>query len=57
MLDTAKNRMWREYGQRVGIRRFIDAFDAAAVAPSRTPQRHDDVALYLLNHRLQCNLY
>ena len=35
VLDTA-NWTWREYGQRVGIWRLMDVFDAAGVAPSCT---------------------
>jgi len=35
VLDTA-NWTWREYGQRVGIWRLLDAFDAAGIAPSCT---------------------
>lgn len=35
VLDTA-NWTWREYGQRVGIWRLMDAFDAAGIAPSCT---------------------
>ena len=33
--DTA-NWTWREYGQRVGIWRMMDVFDAAGIAPSCT---------------------
>ena len=35
VLDTA-NWTWREYGQRVGIWRLMEVFDAAGVAPSCT---------------------
>ncbi len=35
VLDTA-NWTWREYGQRVGVWRLLDAFDAAGMAPSCT---------------------
>ena len=35
VLDTA-NWTWREYGQRIGIWRLMDVFDAMAVAPSCT---------------------
>jgi allantoinase len=35
VLDTA-NWTWREYGQRVGIWRLMDAFDALGIAPSCT---------------------
>ncbi|HKF12600.1 MAG TPA: hypothetical protein VKB89_28470 [Xanthobacteraceae bacterium] len=35
VLDTA-NWTWREYGQRVGIWRLMDAFDTLGIAPSCT---------------------
>jgi peptidoglycan/xylan/chitin deacetylase (PgdA/CDA1 family) len=35
VLDTA-NWTWREYGQRIGIWRLLEVFDAAGVAPSCT---------------------
>ncbi|HEY5963055.1 MAG TPA: hypothetical protein VIU42_03465 [Xanthobacteraceae bacterium] len=37
VLDTA-NWTWREYGQRIGIWRLMDVFDAMGVAPSCTLQ-------------------